>query len=239
MTGVAQAEQSTQWKIALAPYTVCVRSGRAIYTPIDVLNLAKTHIGSFVVQDYIRKASLCDLRRIMRAMHSFCSEDLFIHVNAHHVFIKIVHTCPRSIWDLVPLIEHPLRVACHKYGCRVVIAIIQFYQGLDSFLLPIMQRILYVSADTYGKHVLQAIIEHDACSSYKQAILCLIQKHPGQFMTYSRMDVLSAALIYATPEQKREIATCVLHTDAFASIIQSRKPMRVCCRALICSTLGV
>jgi len=239
MAGVAQEEQSKKWQIAIAPYTVCVRSGLAIYTPIDVLNLAKTHIGTFVVQDYIRTANLSDLRRIMKAMHSVCSEDLLIHVNAHHVFIRILHTCPRSVFDLVPLIGHPLKLACNMYGCRVIIAIVQFYQGLDSFLLPIMQSIMHVSADTYGKHVVRAIIEHDTCSSYKQAILCLIQKNPEQFIMDSRMAVLNTALVYATPKQRREIATCVLHADGFASVMQSRKKVRVYCREQICAILGL
>ena len=175
----------------------------------------------------------------MKAMHSVCSEELLIHVNAHHVFIQIVHTCPRSMFDLVPLIEHPLQLSCNMYGCRVIIAIIQFYQGLDSFLLPIMQSILQVSADTYGKHVVRAIIEHDACSSYKQAILCLIQRNLDKFIMDSRIAVLNTALVYATLKQRREIATCLIHTDGFASMTQPRKKSRVCCREQIYSILGI
>ena len=136
-------------------------------------------------------------------------------------------------------LEHPLHLACNVYGCRVIIAMVQFYQGLDSFLLPIMQNIMQVSAHAYGKHVIRAIIDHDTCSSYKQAILCLIQKSPDKFIMDSRMAVLNAALVYATPKQRREIATCVLHTDGFASVMQSRKQMRVCCRELIFSIIGL
>ncbi len=55
----------------------------------------------------------------------------------------------------------------------------------------------------------------------------------------TRMDVLKAALVYATPKQRREIATCVLHTDGFASIMQSRKQMHVYCRKQIYSILGL
>ena len=87
MAGVAQEEQSKKWQIAIAPYTVCVRSGLAIYTPVDVFNLAKTYMGTLAIQDYNRRASLCDLRRVMKAMHSVCSEDLLIHMHAHHGFI--------------------------------------------------------------------------------------------------------------------------------------------------------
>ena len=235
MAGVAQEEQSKKWQIAIAPYT----SELAIYTPADVFNLAKTNMGTLAIQDYIRRAGLCELRRVMKAMHSVCSEDLLIHIHAHHAFIQILHTCPRSVFDLVPLIGHPLKLACNMYGCRVIIAIVQFYQGLDSFLLPIMQSIMHVSADTYGKHVVRAIIEHDACSSYKQAVLWPIQKNPEQFIMDSRMAVLNTALVYATPKQRREIATCVLHTDGFASIMQSRKQMHVYCREQIYSILGL
>ena len=160
-------------------------------------------------------------------------------MHAHHAFIQIVHTCPRSLFDIVQLIEHPLKLACNVYGCRVVVAIVQFYQGLDSFLLPIMQNIIQVSANAYWKHVVRAIIEHDTCSSYKQAILCLIQKNPEQFIMDSRTAVLNTALVYATPKQRREIATCVLHADGFASIMQSRKKVRVYCREQSCSILGL
>ena len=233
MAGVAQEEQSKKWQIAIAPYT----SELAIYTPADVFNLAKTYMGTLAIQDYIRRASLCELHRVMKAMHSVCSEDLLIHIHAHHAFIQIVHTCPRSLFDIVQLIEHPLQLACNVYGCRVIVAIVQFYLGLDSFLLPIMQNIIQVSANAYGKHVVRAIIEHDTCSSYKQAILCLIQKNPEQFIMDSRMAVLNTALVYATPKQRREIATCVLHTDGFASIMQSRKQMHVYCREQIYSIL--
>ena len=96
-----------------------------------------------------------------------------------------------------------------------------------------------MSANVYGKHVVQAIIEHDACSSYKQPILCLIQKSPDKFIMDSRTAVLNAALVYAAPKLRREIATCVLHTDGFASVMQSRKQMRVCCRELIFSIIGL
>ena len=232
-----QEESKKKWQITLAPYSIT--SGFVIYTPIDIINLSKTYTGSLAIQNFIRGASLSDMRKIMKAMYCVCSEDLLIHLHSHHVFIQIVHTCPRSICDLVPLIEHPVHLACHVFGCRVMIAIVQFYQGLDSFLLPIMRRILFVSADTYGKHVVRAILEHDACcSSYKQAILCLIQKIPEQFVL-RRTDVLSAALVYGTPKQRREIALCVLHTDAFASIMQSSKEMRVRCRELIFSIIGL
>ena len=72
MAEVAQEKQSKKWQIDIAPYT----SELAIYTPIDVLNMAKTYMGTLAIQNYIRRASLCELRRVMKAMHSVCSDEI-------------------------------------------------------------------------------------------------------------------------------------------------------------------
>lgn len=130
-----------------------------------VAHLAFQLSGCFLVQEALERLSLPVTQKLAAEMKGHVQAAI-VNKHANFVLAKIIDWMP---WAKAAFVAQELhgsaaKFACHKFGCRVIMRLVEHQSKENAATAALMNEVLSevteVAKSEYGKHVVKAILEH-------------------------------------------------------------------------------
>lgn len=129
-----------------------------------VVCLAFHPLGCFIVQAALEHLPLPVAQRLAAEMKGFVKAAI-VDPHANHVLQKIIVVMPwtKAAFVVQELKGSAVRSAQHRFGCRVICRLVEhFAENTETVALmnEVVSEVKAVSKADYGKHVVNAVLEH-------------------------------------------------------------------------------
>lgn len=137
--------------------------------------------GCRVVQAAIDQAPLAEAAKLVKELHGHVQE-AYASPNANFVIQRVVEklTPNESAFVAQELLAKAKEVACHQFGCRIIIRLIEHtaaHPSTAALLKPILDDCAEMSCRRFGRHVILAILEQ--LETHRHDVVSRIQRQAG------------------------------------------------------------
>mmetsp|Transcript_124135 Transcript_124135/g.247313 ORF Transcript_124135/g.247313 Transcript_124135/m.247313 type:complete len:349 (+) Transcript_124135:117-1163(+) len=186
-----------------------------VYMIGRVREFAMDAVGCHLVQQVLLLANASMQKTVVCEMEGHVQQALE-SPHANHVLQLAINllapSAVRFILDELMQCVHPVALARHPFGCRVLQRLIEHFppEWLEQPLREILQEVSPLCQHAYGNFVVQHMLEHCVPAVRKRIVAAITQDIGNAATHFSACGVLDKALSYSTPEDQQQLAAQVL-----------------------------
>lgn len=174
-----------------------------------VVRLSFEADGCRLIQDALEVASPQQAADLVQELHGHV-RDAATSAHANFVLQKILTQLNVRLSSFIAqeLIGDSRRIACHRFGCRILCRIVEFCSSGDA-AFRLFDEILQVASElcchSFGQHVIQSLLEHGH-ARYQKAVANVLISDLWHYATHQNASYLvEKALIFCSSEERQAI----------------------------------